>query len=210
MLADNSASPKLINGLDGYLPIANTAGTIGGVPRSNLVVRHYVETGATYSAGGTLAAALTRARRTANLNSRGRSVGNKGVDFIMTGAAGMDRFVSYAKNNNLQVWTQAKGTPTLDIGIADSALHFEGIPVIHNPSFEIMDQLNPGLSSPWTRRFYLVNSQTWKFATAPGKDKFFSAPMDPSDTRLTRLSLDTKGVLLPLVPNANAIVTVAS
>jgi hypothetical protein len=210
MLTDNSSNPKLIQGLDAFMPVANTAGTIGGVNRSNPVVQHYVEAGATYGASGTLSAAMTRGRRVGNLNSRGRTVGNKGIDFIMAGAGALDRFVSYARANALQIWTDAKGTPNLDIGIPDHALHFEGIPFIHNPSFELMDTLYPGNANPWTNRIYMLNSQTWKMATAPGKDKFFSAPMDPSDTRLTRLSLDSKGVLLPLVPNANSLITVAA
>jgi hypothetical protein len=214
MHRDNSADPKLPQGLDAYLPTAATtgyvtSGSLGGLVRSSTPeVQHYCYVGATYASGGTLAAALTTARREANLKARGRTGG--GVDFILAGAGAIDRYQSYARVNNMFNQTLiGDGKRKVDIGIPDSGLHFEGIPIVHDPTFEILDAKDAP-SLPWTRRMYLINSKTWKMAYAPGKKKYFSAPMDEGDQRITRLSLDSKAVLLPLITNANAIVNIAS
>jgi hypothetical protein len=211
LLTDNAADPKLPQGLDNYMPIANTTGTIGGQSRTNPLLQHFVSTGMTYIAAGTARTVLTQARRTANLNARGRTIGSSGIDFIMAGAGALDRYVSFCVANNIQFTTQISDkNRSIDIGIPDSGITFEGIPVVHNPSFEVLDTLNPGLAQPWTRRMYLINSKTWKLLVAPGKDKFFSAPMDEADYRISRLSLDSKLVLAALCPNANALVTFAA
>jgi hypothetical protein len=211
---DNSADPKLPQGLDAYLPNGAatgyvTTGSIGGLSRASTPeVQHYCYVGATYGSGGTLASAMTTARREANLRARGRTGG--GVDFILAGAGAIDRYVSYARANNLFYMTQTGDSKRkYDIGIPDTGLHFEGIPIVHDPTFEILDAKDAP-SLPWTRRMYILNSKTWKMAYAPGKKKFFSAPMDEGDQRVTRLSLDSKLSLLPTVTNANAIVNVAS
>jgi hypothetical protein len=214
MHRDNSADAKLPQGLDAYIPNGAatgyvSTGSLGGLTRASAPeVQHYCFVGATYSSGGTLAGALTTARREANLRARGRTGG--GVDFILAGAGAIDRYVSYARANNIFFQTPiGDGKRGVDIGIPDTGLHFEGIPIVHDPTFEALDSLDAP-SLPWTRRMYLLNSKTWKMAYAPGKKKFFSAPMDDGDQRITRLSLDSKAVLLPIVTNANAIVNIAS
>lgn len=216
LLADNSANPKLPQGLDAYMsvPAATglvTTGSLGTKLRSSsIVLQHYAEVGLTYGAAGTLRAGLTRARRQANLNLRGMEMGQGGVDFIMAGAGAIDRYVSYATLNNIQFTTTLADKNRLaDIGLPDTGISFEGIPIVHNPTFEILDAaLAP--TSPWTRRMYLLNSKTWQMSYAPGKKKVMSFPADPSDVRMTRVSLDSKLVLLPKAINANALVTIAA
>lgn len=210
MLTDNSADSTLPQGLDELLPVGTVTGwyqtgSIGGRLRSQYIgLQHYVAAGLTYSAGGTMAEGLRAARLNANLNQRGRPSGDRGVDFIMAGAGFIDRYVKFAINNGLQYQTQLSDTGRkLDLGLPDSGITFEGIPIIHNPTFELLDGiLAPGV--PWTRRFYALNSKSWKMAYAPGKSKYFSCPADESDLRVMRFSLDSKCVLLPLMPNANA------
>lgn len=212
LLRDNAADPKLPQGLDSYLPLGAatgyvSSGTIGTRPRASFhELQHYCYVGATATAAGTLRAALTTARREANLRSRGRG---GAVDYIMAGATAIDKYVAYATLNNIQFQTQlADSSRKVDIGFPDTGLHFEGIPIIHNPTFEVLDAQDAP-ASPWTSRMYLVNSKSWKMGYAPGKKKHFSAPNDDADQRITRLSLDSKCVLLPLNPNSNAIVTIA-
>lgn len=216
LLSDNSANPKLPQGLDAYMPIPAasglvTTGTIGGKTRAgNPVLQHYAEVGLTYGAGGTLGAGLTRARRQANLSLRGMDMGQGGVDFIMMGAGAIDRYVSFAKANNIYYQTTlGDKSRTVDIGFPDTGLTFEGLPIVHNPTFETLDALLAP-ASPWTRRAYMLNSKTWQMSYAPGKKKLLSFPADPSDLRVTRVSLDSKLVLIPLAPNANAVATIAS
>jgi hypothetical protein len=228
LLRDNSYNAKLPQGWDAFWPrgvcpgmVSDGAGvrgyynlgSFGGKLRSAYpdALQHFVWLNATWGAAGSLRQALTVARREAELRSRGRSKG--GIKYIMAGAGAIDRYVKFATLNNTN-YTQAVtvlnngGASRLDIGIPDTGLHFEGTPIIHNPTFEILDRIeNP--TYKWTNSMMLVDPDTVCLAYAPGKKKFFSAPMDEGDVRVTRLSLDSKLNLLPKIANGNAIVTLA-
>jgi hypothetical protein len=231
---NTSVDPKLPQGFDAYWPFTATAsdlagngttlgsgdvygyyaaGSIGGKTRSQYEdLQHFVWSKATYGSNGTLRNALTTARREAELRSRGRS--KSGIKFIMAGSRFIDKYVAFAQANTIQYHLTPGGTPRLDIGIPDTGLHFEGTPIVHNPSFEIMDQLlgytGTGSALAWTNRAVLIDDSSVCIAYAPGKKKFFSAPMDEGDVRVTRLSLDSKCVLIPKINNANAIVGVVN
>jgi len=229
LLRDNSSNPKMPQGFDAFWPIGScpgmvsdgdgtrgyyNLGTFGGKSRSAYpdALQHFVWFGATYGAGGSIRKALTVARREAELRSRGRT--KSGIKYIMAGAGAIDRYVAFATKNNTNYTTsyiglKPEGNSRLDIGIPDTGLHFEGIPIIHNPTFELLDQLDAP-TIPWTNRMVLCDPDTLRLAFAPGKKKFFSAPMDEGDVRVTRLSLDSKLSLLPLVANGNAIVAFAA
>ena len=229
-LTDNSSDPKAPQGLDAYLPIATTtgmdtttyagqsfgqylAGNVGGRPRTAYPdLAHWVWYAASVGAGGTLRTAMTRSRREAEIRSRGRST--KGIGYIMCGSYFMDKYVQFATQNNTNYTTAVTvlnqgGSNKLDIGVPDSGIHFEGIPVIHNPTFEILDSLNPTATVPWTKRAYFIDESAFCLAYAPGKRNYFSAPWDEGDVRVTRLSLDSKAVLLPKVLNSCAVISIA-
>ena len=216
LLTDNSADPKLAQGLDAYLTIPAATGlvTTGGIGTKlraqSIVLQHYAEIGLTYTAGGTLRDGLTRARRQANLNLRGMDMGQSGVDYLMVGAGFLERYVRFCTNNNIQFTTSmADKKRMIDAGIPDTGVTFEGIPLIHNPTFEILDTLFAP-ASPWTRRAYMMNSKTWQLSYAPKKKKVMSFPPDAADVRESRISLDSKLVLLPKAPNCNAVITVVN
>jgi hypothetical protein len=230
LLTDNSSNVKAPQGLDAYLPIASLSGfttdpgggtygyynqgSIGGRSRAAYAdsLQHFVFTGATFGAGGSLRRAMTRARREAELRSRGRST--KGIKFAMCGSRFMDKYLQFSTSNTAAGVTNAVtvlnngGLSTLDIGVPDSGIHFEGTPLIHNPTFEVLDSLYPSTAIPWTNRCYLMDESAFALAYAPGKKKYFSAPWDQGDLRVTRVSLDSKMVLLPKVPNACAVVSI--
>lgn len=229
LLTDNSANPKLPQGLDGYLPIASLTGmvtdpaggtygyydqgTICGRSRNAYPedLQHFVWNNATFGANGSLRRALTRSRREAELRSRGRK--SQGIGFIMAGTRAIDKYVQFATANNTNLTNSFTpltngGLTKLDIGVADTGLHFEGVPIIHNPTFEVLDSLFPTTSVKWTNRMYLIDPASYMLCFAPGKDKFFSAPADDGDMRVTRLSLDSKLLLYPRVPNASAVVSI--
>jgi hypothetical protein len=202
--------------LDAYLPFPAatgfvTTGSIGTKLRaSSSVLQHYAEIGLTYGAAGTLRAGLTRARRQANLSLRGMEMGTDGVDFIMAGAGAIDRYVNYCTTNNIQFTTTLADKKRMaDIGFPDTGVSFEGTPIIHNPTFEVLDTLLAPAAA-WTRRMYMLNTKTWQLSYAPAKKKVMSFPPDAGDVRVTRISLDSKAVLLPKAPNANAVILLAS
>lgn len=228
-LRNNSANPLMPQGFDAYWPVATTAGmvtdadgtrgyynlgSVGNHLRSSYpdVLQHYLWINATYGIGGSLRRALTTAKREAQLRSRGRTKG--GIKAILAGSRALDKYVSFATKNDTN-YSQSitvlnnGGANRLDIGIPDSGLHFEGIPIVHCPTFEILDALDaPAI--PWTDRLVLVDPESFCLAYAPGKKKLFSAPPDEGSVRVSRLSLDSKAVFLPKVLNANAIVSLAA
>jgi hypothetical protein len=228
-LRDNSANPKLPQGLDAYWPVGvapgmvtdaggtygyYNLGSVGGKLRSQYpdVLQHFLWLNATYGAAGSLRIALNYAKREAELRSRGRSKG--GIRAILAGSRALDKYVKFATVNNTNYTTSfvpldPNGVKTLDIGIPDSGLHFEGVPIVHCPTFEILDRIeNPTFK--WTDRMVMIDPESFGEAFAPGKENYFSAPMDEGDTRVTRLSLDSKMVMLPKIINANTIVHVGA
>ena len=203
----NPTDPLAPIGLDALLPLDPTSGTFGGKSRSNPLLQHQVKTGSTVTAGGTLERDLNYLTRQANINNRGMA---SRIDFIMAGADWIDAYVDYMKNNGRE-WRQGDfgKTTRVDIGIPDSALYFQDIPIVHNPTFEILDSKGLYTGTPWTKRAYGLASKTWKFFYANNKLKTFSAPMDPPDQRFTRMSLDGRFSLVPTKISGNWINTIA-
>lgn len=196
-------------GLDGLMPLDNTSGTIGGQPRTDPIFQHNVSLDSGYGAGDDLERDLQQLIRDCEVNNRGTA---SRVDFILAGWGWIDRYVKWARANDMPYQRNGGSEPVskMDIGVPDSAIHFNGIPVVHDPTFEALD--NQGLynGTPWTRRAYLLASKTWCFGYQSGKLKKFSAPFDPADQRLTRLSWDGRHVLMTTKPNGNGLHTFAA
>jgi hypothetical protein len=195
-------------GLDGLMPILNTAGTYGGQPRTDEMFRHHVATGSTVTAGGTLERDLQGLIRDAEVNNRGTP---SKVDFIMAGWDWIDGYIAYARANDMP-YERNGGTAAVkrvDIGLPDSAIHFNGIPVVHNPTAEALDRKGFYSGTTWSKRAYMLSSKTWVLGYQKGKLKKFSSPLDPGDQRLTRCSLDGRHVLYSTKINGNALNTIA-
>lgn len=204
-LRDGSYDTKAPVGLDGLLPIDPTSGTIGGVSRSNPLLQHTVKASLTVTSSGTLKAGMIQAQREANRNSRGR--GGK-VDFIMAGSSFIDAYQAFSTANGLVINGDLSGNKRVDIGLPDTGLYFNGIPIVWNPSFDVLQTIEAA-SVDWRKRAYMLNSKTWKLCHPGSNDKRFSAPMDPAEQRFTRLSLDGRYCLVCTNPNANSIVYIA-
>jgi hypothetical protein len=203
----NPTDPLAPIGLDTLMPLDPTTGLFGGKSRSNPLLQHQVRTGSTVNPSGSLERDLNALTRQANINNRGMA---SRIDFIMAGADWIDAYVDYLKNNGRE-WRQGDfgQVKRADIGIPDSALYFQDIPIIHNPTFEILDAKGLYTGTKWTKRAYGLASKTWKFFYANNKLKTFSAPMDPPDQRFTRMSLDGRFSLVPTKISGNWINTIA-
>jgi hypothetical protein len=204
---DGTSATGAPDGMDALLPLDNTSGTIGGQSRADVQFRHYVATGSTYAAAGTIERDCNHGIRQAE--TWGGSRGYR-IDTIFAGDGWIDRYVKFAVANGLRYQTQA-GSPTkVDMGIPDSGVAFNNIPVVRVPTFSVLDALGAYSGTPWSRRAYFLSSKAWELSYQHGKDKVFSAPPDPGDQRLTRLSLDGRYVLACRFPRAQFVNTVAS
>lgn len=209
-LRDGSYDTKAPVGLDGLINLTPTTGNIGGKSRSNPLLQHTVFLGSTVTAGtGTLRANMTKARRKADLNSRGR--GGSGVDMILAGEDFIDGYVQFAINAGIDYQTRIGdgAIKKVDIGIPESGYHFEGKPIVYCPTFNDLAILEPSAAVSWNKRAYMLNSKTIHFLQMSGMDKFQSHPADPSDQRVSRFSMDGRYCLAVSVPNANALVSIA-
>jgi len=203
LLRDGSLDPKAPIGLDGLVTVDPTTGTIGGKSRSNPLLQHQVDTTLTVGTGGNIRKQLTKLRRNANVNNVG--VGGK-IDFIMVGAEALDGYTGYMEANGLRYNRDASKATGVDIGIPDTDVQFENIPMVHNPTFEILD--GEGYTAgtiPMTKRIYMLNSRGWHLLHPDGKMKFFSAPFDSADRRITLMDLDGRHAPIVTKPNSNAL-----
>lgn len=193
-------------GLDGLLPIVNNTGTIGGKSRATYSqIQHYVKTGSTITAGGTLRTDLEDAIRAANLYNQVDGT----VEIIVAGKTAIQGYKNFATANGIN-WYVApdKGQKTIDIGIADVACYFEGIPVVHNPTFDYLDTIETR-STVWAKTFFGLNGATWAWLYQEGLNKYKSSPADPPDQRLSRMDLDGTYILGCKAPASNFMVCLA-
>lgn len=206
---DGTQDPLAPIGLDGLMPLDNTSGTIGGQPRTDPIFQHNVQLNSAYGAGDPLERQLQQLIRDCEINNRGTP---SRVDMIMAGWGWIDRYKAWARANDMPYERNGGMQPVskMDIGVPDSAIHFNGIPIVHDPTFETLDNLGLYTGTPWTRRAYFMASKTWTLGYQSGKLKKFSAPLDPADQRLTRLSWDGRHVLIPKKPNGNGLHTFAA
>lgn len=210
-----AASPSDLVGLDAILPLTTaasgaraTAGTVGGKSRSQYPqVAHYMYTGMTTGAGGTIQQAMTLARRQANLYSRGVK---GGVDIMFAGSTFIDAYKAWFFNNGIRLNTDiGAGDRKVDLGIPDEHLYFEGIPIVFDPFLDEWDSIDTGATIPYAKRCYMLNSKTWKWMYQSGMDGYASSPADPPNVRTTRLDIDGTYVLACIAPASNAVVSVA-
>ncbi len=206
LLMDGSQNPKAVTGLDGLLPLDPTTGKIGGKDRSNPLLQHYVKQGLTTGAGGTIRVEMTKARRQAEILSVG--FGGK-VDLLMCGGEFMDGYTTYSEANGLRYTRDAAQSKGVDIGIPDTDVAFETLPMVFNPTFARLDALGyTDGTTPMEKRCYFLTTKSHEYLHLPGKMKYFSTPMDLPDRRETLMDLDERSVYALTKPNSNAIVTI--
>ena len=206
LLRDGTQSSLAPAGLDAIMPLDNTTGEIAGKSRADALFRHIVIPGSTTGASGSLERDINRGVRLAEENTRGFPAN---IDFIMVGDDWLDAYVNYAKANGLRYMKDLDANPGVDIGIPDSRIIWNDIPVVRNPTFRRLDSQGFFTGTPWGKRGYFIASRCWELAYQKGKDKHFSAPMDSSDQRMSRLSLDSRYALICKKPNSQFLSTIA-
>lgn len=180
-------------GLAAFFPTTNTTGSIGGKSRAaNVWVRHNATTGLTATAGGTLQTNLDNLVRECN-----RYAASGAVDCYIVGSGVLDAVKTYAKNNNIQLNTNLAGVSGVDLSMPDSAIKWDGIPMIWDPT---IDATNSKLG-------YALNCGSLELAYAT--DKEFGRPSDEYNLMVSRFVLRGRYAMVCKQPNANGVFTVA-
>ncbi len=207
-LGTGASDPSQPVGLFGILNLTNSTGTVGGLDRAtNPFVRHYVDSSissADAGAGGDLRVKWTKARRTANLFSSSNGVDGE-IDFFMAGQRFFDVYTKWGELNNYRVNRDSGSTKGMkyDFAIPDTAVHFEGIPVIHNPTFDTIGTTYTSVDA--TNICVGINSATWKFKTLVDRYRVLTSPADPPKQRISRFDIDSTFHIACVAPASNMI-----
>lgn len=185
-----AASPTDPVGLFGLLTTDPLTGNIGTLNRATYPqLRHTYTSGLTPSAGGDFRSLFQTALRGADIYSSGNGVAGS-VDVMFAGQAFIDAYTLWGELNQYQVQRPLNQALNLaDWGIPDTALHFNGIPIVHNPTFDTLDNIDTG-SPTFTKRLVGLNSKTWKMRNQEGLHKKATSPRDPIKQRITRMDID--------------------
>lgn len=201
-VSGNSAEPTALTDLISKTP---TVGTFGGRDRSDEQMQNPVDLAST---SATFERDMNTLFRKVMLYNRGFK--GAGVDVIMAAGGWIDRYSSALKDssNNFTMNTNIKNPGPVDIGIPDTQWSFHGVPVVYNPTMDLMSQLTG--DATWERRAYLLNSKTWTWGCGEKEDKLVTFPLDPHDQRITRGSIDGRYSLYCINPRSNAVHEFAS
>lgn len=150
--ADGSQSAKAVPGLDLLVSLTPTVGTIGGIDASIASYwRNLISLDIDTTTAGAMSTALKQLWRQAQI------FGGIRPNAIFCGAAFADAYEKELRQTvQRQVVIQGKGGTAMDGAISD--LNFNGVAVMHDPTFEALDDIYAP-ATPWTNRCYFVSSK---------------------------------------------------
>jgi hypothetical protein len=199
-LQNGAASTKAMPGLAHLVSTTPNVGTVGNI---NAATAPYWQNNANL--------AIAEANLIAEMEETWRAVtryGGMRPDFIVVGAAFLDAYRKVAGDTiNRQIVVNGRGGASLDASV--SGLYFKGVELIHDPSFEDLDVLNPGETYPWTKRAYFLNSRTLKLRPMQGHWMVNRRPERLPDRYVHYFGLTSKYGMSINKRNANAVLSVA-
>lgn len=205
LLHNVSGNPLEPIALSDFISKTPTVGTVSGRSRSNPEMQNIAVLNMTPA---TFERDMNRVKRQAMLYNRGFA--GAGINVWQCGSGFIDRYSAALKDasNGFRMTTGIKGPGPVDIGIADTEWAICGVPLVFNPTMDLMAQLTG--DQTWLRRAYGTNTKTWKFHHAPKEDKLMTVPLDPADQRVTRISYDGRYMLRCMNLRTNAVVEFAA
>jgi hypothetical protein len=130
--SDGTGTPDIM-GIRGLFPVTNTAGTIGGMPRSIAAYRHQVVLAlspGTWGAPGDFRTLLDPAVRQAN-----RFAYKGKLNIGIAGSTAMDSLKTFIENRGT-FNASLSGITKADPSIGDDAVMYGGIPIHYDPTLD--------------------------------------------------------------------------
>lgn len=149
---DGSASTKSVPGLDYLVDTTPATGTVLGFDSSTAT---WWQNSANMG--------ITANQILAEMEETFRAVqlyGGALPDKIFCGSAFLDNYrtqIQAAGATQINFSASGKGGVALDGAVSD--LHFHGIPLVWDPTFEVLDARLGAITYPWTKRCYFLNSR---------------------------------------------------
>ncbi|MES2533344.1 MAG: phage major capsid protein [Pseudomonadota bacterium] len=154
MLRDGTHDTKAVPGLDLLVSTTPAVGTIGGLDASVITPwQNYANMGISTATPGNLVDAMEIATRaTITKGKRGAP------DAYFCGSLFLDALRRDARaTQDLHVSVPGSGGVTLDP--STKAIHWGGVPVIWDPTFDALDDILGAITYPWKKRCYGLNSK---------------------------------------------------
>lgn len=163
---DGSTNPKAVPGLDALVSTTPAVGVIGGIDAATSPYwRNFADMGiATGTAGNLISHMETLWRQTITYGKMGQP------NAIFVGAAMYDAIQADAlKVMSRQITLGVNSTGGITLDPSTKALAFKGVPVVWDPSFEVIDARLGAITYPWTKRGYFLNSKALTLRPVKGR-----------------------------------------
>lgn len=202
---DGSQDAKSIAGLDLLIALDPTTGTVGGIDRAtNEWWRNNAVSGSTE-----IVEDMEKMWRDCTLNG-GRP------DFILAGANFVDAFRVAAKDE-ISRYTilktsgqNAQMDPSIEAQATSTGLHFQGVPIVWDPTFEMLDGANAGSSATtaYSDRCYMINTKHMTLRPAAGHDMVARKPDRMYNDYIWYWGLTFKGALTINRSNCHGVISI--
>lgn len=205
---DGTQDAKSIAGLDLLVSLDPTTGTVGGIDRAtNEWWRSNREAGV---AQADMVNAMEGMWRDCTLNG-GRP------DFIIAGATFVDAFRDACKDEIARYTIlktsgeNAQMDPSIEAAATSTGLHFQNVPIVWDPTFEMLDADSAGSSStvPFSNRCYFLNTKHITMRPASGHDMIARKPERAAENYIWYWGLTFKGALTMNRANCHGLIDVA-
>lgn len=206
MHMDGTQDDDAVVGLDGLVSTTPAVGAVGGIDpalAANAYWRNNVNLGISTATAGNLVQEMEETWRAAT------RYGGSVPDAIFCGAAFYDAYrrdalSSIERHNNTGT---ARGGVTMDPSV--TTLYFKNIPVIHDPTFEVLDEILGVITYPWTKRCYFLSSKHLKLRPLQGHWMVNRRPPRMYDRYVHYWGVTSKYRLTTNKRNAHAVLSIA-
>ena len=202
---DGTHDAKAIAGLDLLVALDPTTGTVGGIDRAtNVWWRNNAVASST-----DIIEDMEKMWRDCTLNG-GRP------DFIIAGSAFVDAFRAAAKDE-ISRYTilktsgeNAQMDPSIEAMATSTGLHFQGVPIVWDPTFDVLDADSAGSSAttPYSNRCYMLNTKHMTLRPAAGHDMVARKPERAAENYIWYWGLTFKGALTMNRSNCHGVISI--
>lgn len=196
---DGTQDADAIPGLDAFIPVDPTTGTVGGINRAtagNEYWRSRVQLDVTIA---NLLEEMEQLWRTCT------RIGGSAPNLILAGSVFIDAYRAATKADVArQINVPQIGGVSLDGGITD--LYFKGVKITWDP---VMDDLEAALSpaQQWDSRCYFLNTRFMKLRPAQGQDMVVRRPPRAYDRYTHYWGLTWRGAMTITHPASMGLIT---
>ena len=202
LLRDGAFDPNACPGLDALVSTTPNTGTIGGL---NAATQTYWRNNAS------LNIAATAGTLTNQMEIQWRACtrfGGSAPNFIMASGAFIDAYRRDAKSEvDRQLQIAARGGTALDSSV--SGVFFKGIPIVWNPTLDILDAKFGAPPTRWDRRCYFINTKHIKLRPVTGHWMVNRKPARVYDRYVSYFGMTSKYRLTMNKRNSHAVLSIA-